>query len=190
VLNAKYERLKRVATSAEIRVSLPALGAADEFSVLTGSQLTSVLVGCNLPNDRAQRTLDLLTRRCGAQGGYLYLLGAHGPNLVAQIGARDAGRGLLAFVDEYLDLQLQDDDLKTGTQDEDADETLGAWIDEEGKHHYPILLSHQGETGSVVTGLAIAVMRPAQRFVPPSTLAAHLSRLIQDAGDAKPIPLR
>jgi tetratricopeptide (TPR) repeat protein len=190
VLNAKYEKLKRMASSAEVRVSLPALGAADEFSMLTGSQLTSVLVGCNLPNDRAQRTLDLLTRRCGAQAGYLYLLGAHGPSLVAQIGSRDAGRGLLAFVDEYLDLQLQDDDLKTGSQDADVDETLGAWIDEEGKHHHPILLSHQAETGSVVTGLAIAVMRPAQRFVPPSTLAAHLSRLIQDAGDAKPISLR
>jgi hypothetical protein len=190
VLNAKYEKLKRAASSVEVPLSLPALDAADEFSVLTGSQLTSVLVGCNQPNDRAQRALDLLTRRCGAQAGYLYLLGAHGPNLVAQVGVREVARGLLAFVDEYLDLQLQDDDLQTGNHDAEADEPLGVWIDDEGRHHHPILLSHQSETGSVVTGLAIAVMRSAQRFVPPGTLAAHLSRLIQDAGDAKAVALR
>jgi tRNA A-37 threonylcarbamoyl transferase component Bud32 len=190
VLNAKYEKLKRAASSVEVRVSLPALDAADEFSVLTGSQLTSVLVGCNQPNDRAQRALDLLMRRCGAQAGYLYLLGPHGPNLVAQVGTRDVARGLLAFVEEYLDLQLQDDDLQTGSQDADADEVQGVWIDDEGRVHHPILLSHQSETGSVVTGLAIAVMRSTQRFVPAGTLAAHLSRLIQDAGDAKAVALR
>jgi hypothetical protein len=188
VLNAKYEQLKRAASSAEVRSHVPA-ASMDALTMLTGSQLTSVLVGCNLPNDRAQRALELLTRRAGVQESYLYLLGPHGPSLVAQIGGAEPPRGLAGFVDEYLDAELQDD-LTTRSQEAETSEDLGVFHDAEGDSHYPILLSHQSETGNVVTGLAIAVTRGRQQFAHPGTLAAHLSRLIHDAGDAKAVPLR
>jgi hypothetical protein len=144
-------------------------------------------VGCNLPNDRAQRALELLTRRAGVQESYLYLLGPHGPSLVAQIGGAEPPCGLAGFVDEYLDAELQDD-LTTRSQEAETSDEFGVFHDAEGGSHYPILLSHQSETGNVVTGLAIAVTRGRQQFAHPGTLATHLSRLIDDAGDVKAVP--
>jgi hypothetical protein len=189
VLNAKYEKLKRAAISADARSSLPVLDAPDVFAALTGSKLTSILVGCNLPNDRAQRAIDLLMKRSGVQEGYLYLLGPHGPSLVAQLGRAEPSRGLAGFVDEYLDAQLQDNDLTTRSQEAETAEAAGVFLDEDAARCHAILLSHQNETGSVVTGLAIAVTRNDQAFAHPGTLAAHLSRLFHDAGDVKAIAL-
>jgi hypothetical protein len=50
-----------------------------------------------------------------------------------------------------------------------------------------VLLSHQTPEGFAVTGVAVLAVRPGDAFVHPSTLAAHLSRLIFDAGDVTPV---
>jgi hypothetical protein len=52
-----------------------------------------------------------------------------------------------------------------------------------------VVLSHQAADGYFITGVAVLVPRPHGAFVQPSSLAAHLSRLILDAGDVTPVHL-
>jgi hypothetical protein len=101
VLGAKYERLVRTATTASVHVS----DAAPDhvLATLTGTQLTSVLVGCDRPSERADRALTLLLRRSGCEAGYLYLIGDHGPELVAQAGLNEPPLGLPLIVSEFID---------------------------------------------------------------------------------------
>jgi hypothetical protein len=193
VLNAKYERLKRAAVAAEMPLPGPSFDPSPMLTALDGSQLTSVLVGYNQPYERAQRALELLLRQAGASEGFLYLLGAQGNNVAAQIGRREPSRALASFVDEYLESQLEDSAMNTRSQETelDAGPTAGSvWIDETGRCHHPILLAHQNREGGVVTGLVVAVLPKGRRFQPSGTLAAHVSRLLEDAGDVTPVALQ
>jgi hypothetical protein len=192
VLNAKYERLKRVALAAEVRTQQPSLDAASSTTALTGSQLTSMLVGFNLPYDRAQRALELLMRQSGAVEGFLYLLGPQGHHVAAQVAAHAPSPQLEAFVDDYLDAQLDEAEMNTCSQETVLETSMSpgaVWVDDQGRAHHAILLSHQNRDGGVITGMAVAVLRKGQPFVQAASLAAHVSRLLEEAGDVKPVAL-
>jgi tetratricopeptide (TPR) repeat protein len=187
-LSAKYERLVRSATAAAVHV--PGAVPDHVLATLTGTQLTSVLVGCHKPSERAERTLQLLLRRSGARAGYLYLIGDHGPELAAQVGDREASGGLTAAVSEFVNSQLEDMALKTQSADAEGPATCADapdWSDERGERHHLVLLSHQTTEGFAVTGAAALITQPGTPIVHPGSLAAHLSRLTFDAGDVTPI---
>ncbi|HKP61104.1 MAG TPA: protein kinase [Polyangiales bacterium] len=183
VLGAKYERLVRAATSASVHV--PDATPAHILATLTGTQLTSVLVGCNKPSERAERTLQLLIRRSGASAGFLYLIGDHGPELVAQGGPNEPPLGLPGIVSEFIDRELHDREMNTRSLE--AEEAPSTWPVEEREAHHLVLLSHQMSEGFAVTGCAALVIEPGAPFVHPGSLASHLSRLTFDAGDVTPI---
>jgi hypothetical protein len=187
VLGAKYERLVRAATSAAVHV--PDAAPDHVLATLTGTQLTSVLVGCNKPSERAERALQLLLRRSGTTAGFLFLIGDHGPELVAQAGPNEPPLGLPSLVSEFIDRELQDRELNTRSleaEETSASNSIGPTEDRD-THHQLVLLSHQMSEGFAVTGVAALVIEPGATFVHPGSLASHLSRLTFDAGDVTPI---
>jgi hypothetical protein len=184
VLRVKHERLVRTAASSQV------YGAEVEqrLSTLTGTQLTSVLVGCDKPSARAERCLALLLKRSGASVGYLFLMGEHGPQLVARTGPHDAPPALSMWVSEFIDTELQDLDLKTGSlEQESATHADRGAIHDIGAEHRLVLLNHQQPEGFAITGAAALMVAPGVDFVHPGALAAHLSRLLFDAGDVTPV---
>lgn len=186
VLGAKYERLVRIATTASVHVS----NAAPDhlLATLTGTQLTSVLVGCDRPNDRAERVLSLLLRRSGSEAGYLYLIGDHGAELVAQAGPNEPPLGLPSIVCEFIDAEVHERDLVTRSLEyEDVPAKNSLWPAAHGDPYQLVLLSHQMSRGFVVSGVAALVVKAGAPFAHPGSLASHLSRLVFDAGDVTPI---
>jgi hypothetical protein len=185
VLNAKLDRLRRTATTAD-------QSARDDggphLTMLTGTQLTSVLLGCNQPAERAERTLELLLRRSGSASGYLFWMREHGPELVAPRQTDADALRLLTVVSEFVDTELQDTDMNTcSLAAEPAADSGSAWRDEDEQSYRLVLLSHQTPEGFAITGVAVLAVRPGDTFVHPGTLAAHLSRLTFDAGDVTPV---
>ncbi len=183
VLGAKYERLVRLAAGAGVHVREAA--PSHLLATLTGTQLTSVLVGCHNPSDRAERALQLLLRASGAEGGFLYLLGDQGPELAAQVGPNEPSLGLPSVVSEFIDGERQDRELTTRSLEHDT--TPSFLSDERGMQHRLVLLSHQMPDGFAVTGVAALVLPPGAPFTHPGALASQLSRLTFDAGDVTPI---
>ncbi len=186
VLSAKYKRLVRAASSAAVHESSAVPDHV--LSTLTGTQLTSVLVGCDKPAERAERALHLLLHTSGTRAGYLYLIGDHGPELAAQLGAGDPPLGLPTVVSEFIDGELQDRELSTRSlEDEEAPSPNSIFPLERGAQHRLVLLSHQMPEGFAVTGVAALVVEPSAGYTHPGSLASHLSRLMFDAGDVTPI---
>jgi hypothetical protein len=186
VLGAKYERLVRIATTAAVHVSKAAPDHV--LATLTGTQLTSVLVGCNKPSERAERALELLLRRSGTDAGYLYLIGDHGPELVAQVGPNEPPLGLPSVVSEFVDSELHEREVATRSLEaEDLPAKNSLWPTGKGEQHQLVLLSHQMSEGFAVSGVAALVVKEGAPFSHPGSLASHLSRLVFDAGDVTPI---
>jgi hypothetical protein len=186
VLGAKYERLVRAATTASVHV--PDAAPDHVLATLTGTQLTSVLVGCDRPSERAERALSLLLRRSGAEIGYLYLIGDHGPELVAKTGPNEPPLGLPSVVSEFIDSELHERELSTRSmENEDVPAKNSLWPSAQGEQHQLVLLSHQMPEGFAVSGVAALVVKAGSVFSHPGSLASHLSRLVFDAGDVTPI---
>lgn len=185
VLGAKYERLVRAATTASVYVE--DVAPDHVLATLTGTQLTSVLVGCNLPRERAERSLSLLLRRSGTEEGFLYLIGDHGPELVAQAGPNEPPLGLPAVVAEFIDSELQERELATRSIEDEVPAKNSLWPTPYGDKHQLVLLSHQMSEGFAVSGVAALLVKAGAPFTHPGTLASHLSRLVFDAGDVTPI---
>jgi hypothetical protein len=186
VLQAKYERLSRAAVSAAVLIS--DAPPSNTLATLSRTQLTSVLVGCDKPSERAERTLALLLRASSVSEGYLYLVGERGPELCAQMGPVPAPLGLLPAVAACIDTELQERDLSTRSLE--AEEVRPAhmlYTGEHGQRHQLILMSHQVSAGFAITGVAALLVKQEVKFVHPGPLAAHLSRLTLDAGDVTPI---
>jgi hypothetical protein len=182
VLHAKLDRLVRAATAADVRATQS--DATAQLTMLTGTQLTSILAGYNKPAERALRTLELLLRRSGSNAGYLFLMHEHGAEIAAQVGVGAAPPSLAAAVAELVDSELADCGLRTCSLEADsAADSRTTWRAEDGRVHRLVLLSHQTPDGFAVTGVAVLALAAEQVFVHPGTLAAHLSRLISDAGD-------
>jgi Protein kinase domain/AAA ATPase domain len=186
VLGAKYERLVRAATTASVHV--PDAAPEHVLATLTGTQLTSVLVGCDRPSERAERALTLLLRRSGAEAGYLYLIGDHGPELVAKAGPNEPPLGLPSVISEFIDAELHERELSTRSmENEDVPAKNSLWPSAQGEQHQLVLLSHQMPEGFAVSGVAALVVKVGSLFSHPGSLASHLSRLVFDAGDVTPI---
>jgi hypothetical protein len=187
-LRAKYEQLKR-SSQAQPSNLVDSTGQSD-ITVLTGTEMRSMLVGCAAPQERAQRTLDLLLRRSGAVEGLLYWHREGGRELVAQVGEHAAAQGMTRFLDEFVQSQLLDQDMNTCSQETELADTAmssNIWIAADGAQHHAVLLSHQTPEGFAVTGLAILRTAPQTRFESPTALASSLSRALLDAGDVVPV---
>ena len=184
-LRAKYERLKQSPVTGSVNVG----NAADQsvLTVLTGTTMRSLLVGCMVPSERAQRSLDLLMRRSGATAGQLYWHRESGRELVAQVGEHAPDASLTQFLNDYVQGHIQDQEMNTRSDETVLDESdstsNNTWVDRDGVQHHVVMLSHQTPQGFAITGLAVLRMPDRAKFESPTTLAASLSRALLDAGD-------
>ncbi|MET0385621.1 MAG: protein kinase [Polyangiales bacterium] len=143
--------------------------------------VSTVLGTAHGPEERAERALELLGRFARCNAGYLYVLQHGGPVLVAQLGAAPTATDLDRLVGRLLQQANEDNEDMTQTE---AGEVL-LWTAIEGGRYLPMLLSHTGERGMLVTGAAImwvTLDQPAPRV--PTRLLEALSKALYDAGDA------
>lgn len=124
--------------------------------------------------------LALLAQQSGAVGGYLYQARHDGPRWVASLGERRPNEALHAMVREYLSTELE----RTAEITEASELSVQtSWTTFGETSYRPVLLSHYVEAGCTITGLAVLVVDPHNPFMHPAEIAAHISRLTQEAGD-------
>jgi hypothetical protein len=189
-LRAKFERLKQ---SSQNQTQAGEATGHTELTMLTGTHMRSMLVGCSVPSERAQRSLQLLLRRSHAVDGQLYWQRDSGRELVAQIGEHSPDPSLARFLDDYVSSHVQEQELNTCSGETDVGDTgmpSSSWVAGDGAQHHAVLLSHQSPQGFAITGLAILRAPSGVSFEHPTSLASSLSRALLDAGDVVPLLVR
>jgi hypothetical protein len=151
-----------------------------------------MLESCRGAADRAQRCLAILLDHSQASEGFLYTLGDDGPELVARIGTIDVPATLLGSVRELIEAEQRDQDQSTAALPAEPIEsasvplTTSELTGAHGERYRLVLLGHQVSGAFAITGVAAAVAKPGKPFVYPSSVAAELSRIILESGDAVP----
>jgi len=176
-LSAKLQRLTREAQQRKVIAEAPMLEGARNLPATT---IRLKLQGCNDAAERARVALALLAQRSGATEGHLYQMRGDVPTLVASIGAVEPDPSLVDIVNEYIAAEAQADTQATGITEVGVQS--GATFDQ--TSFRPVLLSHYVDGTCVITGLAVFVHALDRPFVHPAQLAAQLSEMAQDAGDA------
>jgi len=175
-LRARTERLLRAANAGAVA---PGEARAEpSATTLLETAWHSAFDACDEPEQRAQRTLQLLLSHSGVETGALYLVRELGPKLAAWNGAKPAAE-LTASVSELIDAELRQRGLATASIDGELSTDL--------RSHALVLLCHLTSTGTAVTGVAAFALSEASRFIHPGALAARLSRMLADAGDVIPL---
>lgn len=176
-LRARSERLLRGGAD-------PALGPSEltpeaPLSALSQTTLEDLFSADAGPSERADTALRLLLSQSGSQSGALYLLGEHGPALVASVGPEPAAE-LAASVRQLIDAELQVSERETASVELD---TTGIERSANTGAHQLVLLCHQTSDAIVISGVAALAISPSLQFNHLGSLAARLSRLLAEAGD-------
>jgi hypothetical protein len=179
-LVTKFEKLRRSAQQRKPAVVQPGGGGMGFFTT-AATVGTSRLDLCQGPESRANCALSMVMDQCGATAGVLYLVGAHGPFAAASSGKADEVLGTLAL--EYLmnetgDLSTTGEGSSITTGESQAD-----WTGAEGEKYRPVLLTHEGRDGFLITGVAVVATAPESPFTYPSRVANEVSRHLQRMGD-------
>jgi hypothetical protein len=104
------------------------------------------------------------------------------------LGPNEPPATLTNFISEVIERELQDRDLKTGSLEDEGESLIAPHlVEDHGTQHRLVLLHHQQPEGFAITGAAALVVEPNRPFRHPGALAAHLSRLLFDAGDVTPL---
>jgi len=194
-LGARYERLMEEAAKAGSG-PLPSLadfdtgGGRSLGTGLHGSDalVTKAMSGADQAADRGRRALRLLCDERKSDGGHLYLFADERLTHVASLGDGGPPEGLLAFLNERLELGA--DDLVTKTvaaltgQEAPAEDST-TFIDESGMVHDPVMLTCvlDGETRHA--GIAALVHREMPVRTAISRLIAAVSAHLIRAGDTR-----
>src|SRR5262249_38207420 len=147
-LVTKFEKLRRREAPRRVSGAVP-IG----FPVLTSTTTgTSRLDLCAAPDARFGCALAMVMDECGASRGVLYLVGEHGPFEAASNGNVEEALRAIALdclADGMADAESTGvfDSFTTGDSQEVLQEPRGEFI-------RPVLLTHEGEDGFVVTGVA------------------------------------
>jgi hypothetical protein len=189
-LMAEARRTSKRALSrlADFRSSRVVIGSATS----TAEMVSDSLRGSSTPQDRAQRTLQLLCDDRAATIGYLYLIGDPGLALAASQGSPAAPEGLLQYLDEYLERELSANGDQTAAL---SVEMMGSALharpcfrDGAGVEHRLVLLT--SVAGGVARHAGIAVFVEGARTQRPAggaELVAALTTHLIEAGDARGI---
>jgi hypothetical protein len=181
LLLAKHEKLKQAALAAEVQVkSLLLFSDIDSGRI----RLTSVLLGSHNPNERAQKSLELLLLTSRAKAGFLYLLGENGLELCAESSGIEAPEGLANYVSEYFEAQVHEREVHTQSVDAGQKSIETLWTSELGERLRPLLLAHQSPEGFAVTGVVVLIEHAKTPFVFPGATVTQLSKLAAESGDA------
>jgi tetratricopeptide (TPR) repeat protein len=185
-LLSRHDKLVRAARRANLIVG----PKSAEFSITprsgddVQSTVSTVLGSAHGPEERAERALALLGRFSRCDVGYLYILQRGGPALVAQLGTAPPMHDMDGFATRFL---LDALDHRDVTQTEVASASLlpePTWMTSASRRFTPMLLSHQGENGMSVTGVAVMAADTRNSVRMPTRLLQALSKALYEAGDA------
>jgi hypothetical protein len=184
---------KRLAGARYRRFSLSdeALSAEPGEESLLLARFAMKLESCESAKARAMYGIDYLVGQSGAVSGLLYYCAGSDLTLAATIGPVDVNPRLHEWARDYVRREDLDDE-KTSAHSDPASEALLPQTNVTdlelgpGQRYVPVLVSHQGEWGPVIVGLAVLLTRTDMPFLYPSRIAAELSRRVAVAGDAQP----
>lgn len=147
---------------------------------------SSMLQACRSAAERAQCGVDTLIRQSGAAAGVLYIKDDQGLLCAARSGEFVPDGKLEALMHAYFDREANDREETQSNPDPAASmRTACEWAGPGGQRYVPVVLSHAGEIGWAMTGLAVLVIEPSVRFTYPGRFAAELSRKLAATGDAQ-----
>jgi hypothetical protein len=177
-LVTKFEKLRRREAprrmSGSVHIGFQGLGS-------TTSTGTSRLEMCAAPDARFGCALTMVMDECGASRGVLYLLGDHGPFEAASFGEPDEALRVIAL-----------DCLADGTADSESTGVFdsfttghseGVPAEPKGEFIRPVLLTHEGDDGFVVTGVAVVAVSNDVPFSFPAAIAREISQHLRSRGD-------
>jgi len=174
---AKYAQLAQQSGTVDV------IGALTE-QVSVVSQFTTILESCKSSGERAERGLDMLMRSSGAVGGVLYCMRAQGSERVAHAGQLEPDARMDALARDYLASEIHDENETRVLEEASAVTSFTReWRGEGTVRYVPVLLSHQVEQGTAISGVAVLMVDGTGRFAYPAALASELSRLCHEAGD-------
>jgi hypothetical protein len=176
-LAARLQRMKREARQRTARV--PGQGAPPMATVALSTMRLRVASGAHA-TERATLMLESLAQRCGASEGILFQLGATGLARVATIGNPASDPLLEPIVNAFLDAETRKQEATSIATKLSANESIGT-----GKQSYRcVVLSHYKDSRYCVTGIAAFVVKPGESFVYPAEVAAQVSAIAHELGDA------
>jgi hypothetical protein len=160
--------------SGAVKMGFPAFGS-------TTATATSRLDLCAAPDARFGCALTMVMDECGASRGVLYLVGDHGPFEAASCGEPEESLRAIALdclADGMADADSTGliDSFTTGDSPDFPEEAKGELI-------RPVLLTHEGEEGFVVTGVAVVAISNDIPFSFPAVVAREISRHLRTRGD-------
>ena len=179
-LASRYERLQRAAKRHQLSSEEP-LPQGTSLTCATEqlSQLRSLLQTCAEPRDCLQACLALIGDNAGAQAAYMFTLVNGEPRLHSQSAPGALPASILQAVRSYVQAEIADD---MDTAQDDGESLDAMWTDEDGAVYLPLLLSHRGPSGFVISG--VALLKSNGGVLPSETLelAEHVSRFMADTG--------
>jgi hypothetical protein len=143
---------------------------------------TALLKGASTPEDRALRALKLLCDDRGASTAFLYLVGHRGLRLAACYGGDAPPDGLLDFLNEYLENELDKESDQTSALTGPSASALltqpRSW-QSQGTEYRPLLMTSRADEGLCHVGVVafagqFAIERPAGGPALVAALSAHL----------------
>lgn len=176
-LSAKLQKLKRDAQKRHLASQAPVLQNT-QVSVVAGIK-TRLRAVDDVPA-RARDILQLLAEHSGAGEGYLFQIRDGEPVWTASLSAPTPDDALQALVREYVMAEVH-----AGEESTDASQLAVEtdWTRFGETSYRPVLLSHYGPSGHVITGLAVFVVSDDRPFVYPGEVATEISHIIHDLGD-------
>ena len=181
-LAAKYQRLVRLSQRAAQAQLDTAAAPVPGDSVLTRSQIESVLQGSVTRAERLQRVVQLLVSTAGAERGFLYALSDGVPSLHARSDDLEPPPEIDAIALRYLEYEMtRDAETATAVGVEATFSTH--WTSGMRQCFVPVLLNHQSSQGFVIAGLAVLMIDSRNPPRAVAETAAQLSRYAVDSGD-------
>jgi hypothetical protein len=178
-LSARYERLQDDARCAT-DLALPALSELEAVTVTVSETLRGAADG----KERAARALALLCERHDAVSGRLYAVSDGGLTEVAATRSEPLPSGLTEFLSDYLEGELQVDDMETADISETAlhSPRSSSFIDSNGVGHRAMLLVATANGNPRYVAIAALVCGGTE--VLDSSLGAAIAMRLLSAGDA------
>ncbi|HVW26837.1 MAG TPA: protein kinase [Polyangiaceae bacterium] len=177
-LVTKFEKLRR--REAPRRMSSAVrLGAAGLTATTATGTLRLDL--CSEPDARFGCALTMVMDECGASRGVMYLVGEHGPFEAASCGEADDALRRVAL--DCLADGMADQESTGLCESFAAGDSLEVPQEPKREHLRPVLLTHDGDEGFVVTGVVVVAVSNETPFAFPAAMAREISQHLSRKGD-------
>lgn len=158
------------------------------ISRLASSEMTTI-------DRRSERTfkskqmetaLKTLVEVSTAVGGYLFITHPAGPVLSAKYGNYEPPADLRTSVEAFLSAEIDSaQEVTVGAADSAAVDAPFCWTAEDGGLHFPSLLTHETNTGTMINGVVVLRSADIHPVYAPYHLCVALSKTLEQSTDVK-----